>query len=605
MKPTLFGILAASIVSLVGSSARASGVAGPAQPNFAGLRLDGGVVSKLDLPAGGAQEAFSVPVSIAGALHTLDLEPRSIRADDFELVVVDAEGPKAIAAPMETTYAGVVRGVAGSAVAATLHAGEQGPEFRAMVQIPGLETYWIEPMPEGANGEHVVYGQSQSREIPGVRCGVDEMANLPLPVLRQLVPPAGGGGTAAFLVCELGIDSDFEYYSAKSGSNVTTLINDISNIINMCATIYQTDANVTFKITHFIVRTVAAGQPYTSTDPNTLLNQFDAEWTNNNGGVRRDLAHLFTGKNMNGGVIGIAYLSAVCSTAIGYGLSESKYGGNLTSRVALTAHEVGHNFSAGHCDTSCSPCTIMCSGIGGCAGPLTSFGCSAAGIATYATGRVCLNDANTAPSPLAIPFEDTFPAALDTKKWTANFGGLASAGGTNEPSPTLSLNLDSADTIHSVWLDTKTVNLTPVFLSFYAQPLNVPAGQTLQVQCYNATTNLYQTVATVASDGSAQSVYSRTEVALPAACLSNVRSRLRFAVAGTANTQDWFIDNVSVNVYCRADINEDRLLDISDFIDFQTAFALNDVVTADFTGDFVLTIDDFITYQTFFAIGCY
>ncbi len=604
MKPTLFGILTASIASWVGSSALAAGVAGPSQPNFAGLQLDGGLVAKLDLPAGGAWEAFSVPVSIAGAAHTLDLEPRSIRADGFELVVVDTEGPKAIAPPIETTYAGVVRGVPGSAVAATLHAGDHGPEFRAMVQIPGLETYWVEPMPGAANAEHVVYGQTQSREIPGVRCGVDEMANLPLPALRQLAPPAGSGGPDAFLVCELGIDSDFEYYSSKSGSNITTLINDISNIINMCATIYQTDANVTFKITHFIVRTTAT-QPYTSTDPNTLLTQMQTEWGTSNTGIRRDLAHLFTGKAMNGNVIGIAFLNAVCSASIGYGLSESKYGGNLTSRVALTAHEMGHNFSAQHCDTSCSPCTIMCSGIGGCASPLTNFGCSAAGIASYATGRVCLNDANTAPSPLAIPFEDLFPAALDTKKWTANFGGATSAGGTNEPSPTLSLNLDSADVIHSVWLDTKTVNLTPVFLTFYAQPLNVPAGQSLQVQCYNATTNLYQTIATIPSDGSAQSAYSLTEVALPATCLSNVRSRLRFAVAGTAITQDWFVDNVSVDVYCRVDINKDRVLDISDFIDFQTAFALNDVLNADFTDDFTLTIDDFIAYQTFFAIGCY
>lgn len=600
MKPSLLGILVASISLFAGNPSQATG---PAEPNFGGLNLEGGLVTKLELPGGEAWKAFSVPVIIAGAPHTLDLEPRSIRADDFELVVVDAEGHKAIAPPVETTYAGTVRGLPGSTVAATLISGEHGPEFRAMVQVPGLETYWVEPMPGAGDAEHVVYGQSQSREIPGVRCGVEEMANLPLPVLRQLVPPTGSPD--AFLVCELGIDSDFEYYSAKSGSNITTLINDISNIINMCATIYQTDANVTFKITHFIVRTVAAGQPYTSTDPNTLLTQLDTEWSTNNGGIRRDLTHLFTGKNMAGGVIGIAYLNAVCSAAIGYGLSESKYGGNLTSRVALTAHEVGHNFSAGHCDTSCSPCTIMCSGIGGCAGPLTNFGCSAAGIASYAAGRVCLNDANTAPSPLAIPFEDLFPAALDTKKWTANFGGATSAGGTNEPSPTLSLNLDSADVIHSVWLDTKTVNLSPVFLSFYSQPLNVPAGQSLQVQCYNPTTNLYQTVATIPSDGSAQSVYSLTEVALPATCLSSVRSRLRFAVAGTAITQDWFIDNVSVDIYCRVDINKDRVLDISDFIDFQTAFALNDVLSADFTDDFSLSIDDFIAFQTFFAIGCY
>ena len=52
----------------------------------------------------------------------------------------------------------------------------------------------------------------------------------------------------------------------------------------------------------------------------TRLGQFQNRWRANHGSVRRDLAHLFSGTN-GSGVIGVAYLGTVCSTASGYGAS--------------------------------------------------------------------------------------------------------------------------------------------------------------------------------------------------------------------------------------------------------------------------------------------
>lgn len=54
---------------------------------------------------------------------------------------------------------------------------------------------------------------------------------------------------------------------------------------------------------------------------------------------------------------------------------------------------------------------------------------------------------------------------------------------------------------------------------------------------------------------------------------------------------------------CFGDFNGDWFLDILDFIDFQTGFAVSDP-RADCDGDASLTIDDFICFQTMFAIGC-
>ncbi len=54
---------------------------------------------------------------------------------------------------------------------------------------------------------------------------------------------------------------------------------------------------------------------------------------------------------------------------------------------------------------------------------------------------------------------------------------------------------------------------------------------------------------------------------------------------------------------CRPDYNGDGLLNINDFIAFQTGFALSNP-GADYSGDGVLNVSDYIAFQTSFALGC-
>ena len=70
----------------------------------------------------------------------------------------------------------------------------------------------------------------------------------------------------------------------------------------------------------------------------------------------------------------------------------------------------------------------------------------------------------------------------------------------------------------------------------------------------------------------------------------------------------WWVDrgfepDGAVRVRCRADINDDGVFDIDDFIDFQTHFALGNMI-ADYNDDGVLDINDFIVFQTMFVLGC-
>jgi len=99
---------------------------------------------------------------------------------------------------------------------------------------------------------------------------------------------------------------------------------------------------------------------------------------------------LFTAKGRSSSVIGVAYLSSICSMNIGYGLSYTHFTSNFTSRVGLTAHELGHSFGAGHC--SGGSCYIMCAGLGGCGRSLTRFGTSSKNaIIAFRNSRTCLS----------------------------------------------------------------------------------------------------------------------------------------------------------------------------------------------------------------------
>ena len=81
--------------------------------------------------------------------------------------------------------------------------------------------------------------------------------------------------------------------------------NRVELIINTRNGQYESQVAIRHEITQILVRTTSS-DPYTSSDAATLLCQFITEWTNNQSGVPRDVAHLFTGRSINGGTIGIA-----------------------------------------------------------------------------------------------------------------------------------------------------------------------------------------------------------------------------------------------------------------------------------------------------------
>jgi hypothetical protein len=61
----------------------------------------------------------------------------------------------------------------------------------------------------------------------------------------------------------------------------------------------------------------------------------------------RGLTHLFTGRDLDGETIGIAFLDGLCNQRYGAGLTEASKRSSWTESL-IAAHEIGHNFGAPH-----------------------------------------------------------------------------------------------------------------------------------------------------------------------------------------------------------------------------------------------------------------
>ncbi len=299
--------------------------------------------------------AFATLVPINGELVTLDLAPHSVRAENYQVLAQRADGSFEEVDPGPIrTLRGTVSEIPGSSVAASLL--DDG--LHARILLPDGGEFWIEPIAtkvRGAlRGQHAVYRQEDVIET-GKKCGNDTTGiRVGGPLLRpQIVegnkaPDSGLESHGSPAVAELANDADVEYFQAHG--SVTQVASDIESITNSMNIQYERDTDITHLITTTIVRTVEP-DPYSSINNSVLLNQFRDEWNTNQTGVQRDVAQLFTGKNIAGSVIGTAFtLGAVCNLSDAYEFVQSDFTTSFSCKVDLSAHELGHLWNAFHCN---------------------------------------------------------------------------------------------------------------------------------------------------------------------------------------------------------------------------------------------------------------
>ena len=336
---------------------------------------------------------------ITALAQTFDivLEPYDLRAPGY---VAEEEVYRGVRrnlgmAPART-YRGSVPGISDSEARFTV----TDRVVEGVILTPA-EWYFVEPLqnfsPDADPSEMVVYRRSDINEEAIGVCGATLAERIG--EAHEMVEPMVAAATDGIRTADVATEADYEYVTASGGAaqaNATIL-----DILNQVDGIYQTQLSVSLRVIYQHAWSTA-DDPYSSTAASTMLAEFRNYWNGNFSSLPYDLAHMWTGRSMDGAIIGVAYLEVVCqSRSYSYGVSE-----RFTSspgKYILTAHEIGHNFGASHPDQATPPeatCgnTIMNSYIG--AG-FTFCPFSASEIAAFlAYSSSCLTTGPAAPSNL-------------------------------------------------------------------------------------------------------------------------------------------------------------------------------------------------------------
>ncbi len=490
----------------------------------------------------------SIVVTIEGEDYTLELKPHSVRAESYQVLMEFRHGESFEYDPLpERTVRGYLEGLPESLVAGSVL--DDG--LHVVIILDEENTYWIEPLGDrvagAAEGEHVVYHASDVIASGG-KCGNDAADMQDQADADEDTRQAAGHGECG--EAELGCDADEEYLNAHGGS-VAGVVNRIELVINTVNVQYENQVGITHLITAILIHTNPPGTlpdsgtegentyPYTSTAHTTLLNQLISHWNSFHNDIPRDLVHLFTGKNLNGDVIGVANCIGCVCTSGAFCLSQSDCCGSNACSTDLTAHELGHVWNGQHCD----PCNTTMRSFIGCFNNFGSFNINR--LTNHRNSSHCLSCLEDGTTPL--PFFDDFPSTtIDPDLWTGIDGAAANNSGDGEPSTPNSLNLDSSDEIRSATMDTSGNDLMVV--SYWWQRAgNVGApepGEDLFVEFTNVLENWIE-LNVHPGEGPDDDPYQFVEIPLPAAA-RHANFRLRFRATGGSPNDDWFVDNVFI-----------------------------------------------------------
>ncbi len=482
---------------------------------------------------------FTVKVNLGGQIVHLDIGPSSVRAPGFVVQVSDGRGGIVnMAPPPSRTVAGVVRET-GDRVAGSLL--EHG---LSVIILTDTGTWSIGPVNEilpAPRARHFVVHSDDEFDLGGTCPGGIPVGG----VFAPQAPRGGGLERETIRVIELRAEADFDLF-VRNASDVADTITDVETVIQSFNVIYERDVHLTASLLSVLVRTTAEDDPYSGiTDSGELLGAFRNWWNTNQSGLARDLTHLFTGKELDGPTIGLAYLAVVCnSSSFSYGLSQTRYSLNLSRRVGLTAHEIGHNFSASHCNGA-AQCNIMCSTINGCDGlGLPNFGPDAiASITDHVAGTSCLSPGEG--QPLWLPVVDHFlNNSFDTSIWSVIDGAVISTDATGEPSPPFTASLSQTDELSTGEIGLVGPFERPVTVSFWAQAFGIESDDRLEV-IYTPLDSATSIIRSIPPPPGGYSTVGPVRLLLPAGAMGTNTS-IGFRGAGNNAGDLWYIDGVRI-----------------------------------------------------------
>ena len=223
-----------------------------------------------------------------------------------------------------------------------------GQDLYTVTTLERIAPYLTTPL-DAAPGQTVVYRLSDSRDIlPRDFCELGDDAVLAkasngLEQYQSVVRALEGSVVTTPLTSQIEIsliaDSDFQ--AAEIGDPTAAMLARL----NIVEGIFSEQVGLLVLATD--VRLIPAiNDPFKATRGSTLLEQLGAYRKATPEVRARGLAHLVTGKDLDGTTAGIAYVRTVCTVETGVSISSRSFGTTISALVM--AHELGHNFGSEH-----------------------------------------------------------------------------------------------------------------------------------------------------------------------------------------------------------------------------------------------------------------
>ena len=346
--------------------------------------------------------------------------------------------------PRQVYLSGRLRGTPGSRVRLS----RRGDGLAGVIVTPD-EIYFVEPATrrsaKAAAGALAVYRRSDVVPVDLSRCGVQ---HVPLGATDKRVGDERPRAAAASLRrTEISLVADYEYYRAHGGGSAAAM----QDTINLVNAIYEAELGVSLSIANTVVYTTAA-DPFTRNDANGLLDQFTEYVGSASSPVfGSDLAHLFTGRDVQSNIIGIAWVGTVCGGGYASGLSQDL---EPSAAVSVAAHEIGHNFGAAHDPTRCTapPDGFIMQPSLNCVGRSAFSPRSKSDIGVVVDGAECLDSASGARTPTPSPTRTRVPGTPTATKTRAATRTATPTGPTRTPTATPTFAPSSIGGL-VLWLD--------------------------------------------------------------------------------------------------------------------------------------------------------
>lgn len=355
-----------------------------------------GALSTRAIDAGSGELAVSVHLHERPVV--LQLLPQRRMEADFAPFA-----PK-IAAGEDGIYAGAIIGVPASWARMTRIGGRW-----VGVVFDGLDLWYLKPAmkrggqatPHGAAVDAAFARRIRDGYLAG---GFDHGAwRHRAPAAMAPTPAKGAGspvGAPRYLKLTLVLDTEFQSrYGADAAATAAALLNIADGL-------YRAQTDVQLSLHH--LRALDDNGPLTSTDTGILLQTFTG-FMRTSGIPFSGAAHLLSGKDFDGPLVGRSWTGSVCNDRFGFAIVQAT-GSTAFGGVAL-AHELGHNLGAfdDSNDNDCPSSGFVMANPFGAGAPPTGLppaafsACSLAYFNTFlAAPRACLDDPPPAEPALFV-----------------------------------------------------------------------------------------------------------------------------------------------------------------------------------------------------------